>query len=56
MLLILKVSSIGKGQQFLHQGETSLLAEQSLPYHRFISELERQLVVTSGLEFLSTKY
>jgi len=46
-------SSIDTGQQFLqwlHQVETSLVAEQSLPYQRFIRELERQLVVTSGLE------
>jgi len=53
--------------QWLHQVETSLVAEQSLPYQRFIKELERQLVVTSGLEkevgdslalldSLSTKY
>ena len=45
--------SIDTGQQFLqwlHQVETSLVAEQSLPYQRFIKELERQLVVTSGLE------
>eukprot|EP00092_Neocalanus_flemingeri_P004451 GFUD01004786.1.p1 GENE.GFUD01004786.1~~GFUD01004786.1.p1 ORF type:complete len:913 (+),score=335.84 GFUD01004786.1:66-2804(+) len=46
-------SSIDTGQQFLqwlHQVETSLVAEQSLPYQRFIRELERQLAVTSGLE------
>jgi len=45
--------SIDTGQQFLqwlHQVETSLVAEQSLPYQKFIKELERQLVVTSGLE------
>ena len=37
-------SSIDTGQQFLqwlHLLETSLVAEQSLPYHRVIRELER---------------
>ena len=46
-------NNIDTGQQFLlwlHQVETSLVAEQSLPDQRFIRELERQLVVTSGLE------
>jgi hypothetical protein len=40
-------NQLDTGQQFLqwlHQVETSLVAEQSLPYQRFIRELERQLV------------
>ncbi|XP_023321299.1 conserved oligomeric Golgi complex subunit 3 [Eurytemora carolleeae] len=44
---------ISTGQQFLqwiHQVESSLLDEESKPYHQYIAELERQRVVTLNLQ------
>ena len=37
-------------QQYQHLVAVAVAAKQSLPYRRFIRDLERQLVVTSGLK------